>query len=64
MIHLHLIECNDPELDCIVCRCRGIDRAIVYGINGGRAQQGIHARCVGRAQSVRPGRGIKRKAPR
>lgn len=62
-IHLHLVVSSDPELDCIVCRQKKVDREIVYGLVGGRASQGIHARCVGRAESVRPNRGIRRRRP-
>jgi hypothetical protein len=64
MIHLPVIASSDPELDCIVCRQRRVDREIVYGTNGGRASQGLHARCIGRAESIRPGRGIRRRTPK
>lgn len=64
MIHLHVVASSDPELDCIVCRQRRVDREIVYGITGGRASQGIHARCMGRAMSVRPSRPIRRRRRR
>ena len=63
MIHLHVITSSDPELDCIVCRRRGIDREIVYGISGGRASQGLHARCAGRLQAIRSNRSIRRRKP-
>lgn len=53
----------EDELDCIVCRRRRVDREIVYGIVGGRASQGLHARCAGRLQAIRPGRGIRRHKP-
>lgn len=63
VVQLHVIASSDTELDCIVCRRRRVDREIVYGIIGGRASQGLHARCQGRLQAVRPGRGIRRRRP-
>ena len=62
-VHLYVVASTDPELDCIVCRFRKVDREIVYGINGGRASQGLHARCMGRLQAIRPNRGIRRRSP-
>lgn len=63
MVHLYLVASTDKTLDCIVCRRNGIDREIVYGINGGRASQGLHAKCAGRLQAIRPNRGIRRRSP-
>ena len=59
-IHLRVIVSRDTELDCIVCRRRGVDREVVYGITGGRASQGLHARCMGRLQSVPANRRMRR----
>lgn len=59
---LKLVAASDPSLDCIVCRRLGVDRLIVYGIAGGQAAQGIHARCVGRALAIRSNRSMRRRA--
>ena len=60
-IRLALRRCSDPGLDCIVCRRGRVDAAITYGTTGGVADQGIHLRCIGRAQ-VKLG-GQRRRAP-
>lgn len=60
-VHLYVVTSSDPELDCIVCRHKKVDREIVYGIVGGRASQGLHARCMGRLHAIRPNRGIRRR---
>jgi hypothetical protein len=54
-LSLRLQPCRDAKLDCIVCRRVGVDMEIVYGINGGRASQGIHRQCVGRAEAIQGG---------
>lgn len=50
-IVLKLRRATDSKLDCIVCRRTRVDAQIQYGTNGGSAAQGIHLRCIGRAQA-------------
>lgn len=49
---------HDPELVCIVCGRPRCDREIAYRTHDGRAYQGIHLRCVARAESLRSRRGL------
>lgn len=62
-LSLALIKGGDAGLPCIVCGRYNITHTFQYGTSSGHAAQGIHLRCVGRAEAIR-GRGKWRKHDR
>lgn len=52
-LSLALIKGGDPGLNCIVCGRYNIDYTFQYGTSHGHSAQGIHLRCVGRAEAIR-----------
>jgi hypothetical protein len=62
-LSLLLAPSTDPGLTCLVCGRLKVDREFWYGTNNGHAVQGIHLRCVGRAEAFR-GKGKWKKHQR
>jgi len=60
-LSLRLQPSRDEYLTCLVCRQARVDLEVVYGISGGHASQGLHRRCIGRAEAIQGGRRLWRR---